>query len=130
MEQIDYDKKTRYSVKHMEKIIQIGFIIIAAASVAAADILIKKSAFQTQSLSTALKNPLMIIAATLYLLQIVLMSYIFVKKWDLGIVGIMQMAVFGTIIIIFGIAFFQEKITLLHGIGMALALIGAIFMNL
>lgn len=130
MEQIDYDKKTRYSVKHMEKIIQIGFIIIAAASVAAADILIKKSAFQTQSLSTALKNPLMIIAATLYLLQIVLMSYIFVKKWDLGIVGIMQMAVFGAIIIIFGIAFFQEKITLLHGIGMALALIGAIFMNL
>jgi hypothetical protein len=46
----------------MEKLIQITLIIIAGGSVAVADGLVKKSAFNTLNFWIALKNPLMIFA--------------------------------------------------------------------
>jgi len=114
----------------MEKLIQITLIIIAGGSVAVADGLVKKSAFNTQNFWIALKNPLMILAVMLYVVQIMIFTYIFVKKWNLGIVGIIQMMIYAAIVIFAGITFFQEKITPAHGAGMILALAAAILMNL
>ncbi len=114
----------------MEKLIQIIIVIIAGASVAIGDILIKKSAIQTHNVIKGLMNPFMIIAVSLYLLQIVLFYYIFIKKWELGIVGLMQMVAYAAIVVTGGIVFFQEKITFSHGIGMLFALIGVILMNI
>ncbi|MBI3366099.1 hypothetical protein HY041_00525 [Candidatus Roizmanbacteria bacterium] len=114
----------------MEKLLQIFIVILAGASVAIGDIFIKKSAIQTHNLIKGLINPFMMIAVSLYLLQIVLFYFIFIKKWELGIVGLMQMIVYAAIVITAGIVFFQERITFSHGIGMILALIGAILMNL
>lgn len=114
----------------MEKIIQIGLIAIAGASVGFADYFIKKAAVNTNSLFEALKNPYILIAVLLYLLQIVLFSYVFVKKWDLGIVGILQMIIYSAIVIITGTLFFHERISLLQGVGIGFALVGAILMNL
>ena len=113
----------------MDKLFQIILIFIAGSSVAIADGFIKQSAFKTHSLWTALKNPLMIPAVLLYLLQLVIFSYIFVKRWELGIVGLMQMVIYAGIVIFLGVAFFEEKITLLQGYGMLLALIGILLMN-
>jgi drug/metabolite transporter (DMT)-like permease len=114
----------------MDKLIQITLIIIAGSSVAVADGLVKKSAFNTQNFWIALKNPLMILAVLLYVVQIVIFTYIFVKKWNLGIVGLMQMIIYAAIVIFAGIAFFQEKITPVHEAGMILALVAAVLMNL
>ena len=114
----------------MQKLTQIAIVLIAAACVAVADILIKKAAFNTHNFFEALKNPLIIPAILLYIAQIVLFSYVFVKKWDLGIVGLMQMVFYAAIVVSAGIMFFQEKITTTHAAGMALALLGAILMNL
>lgn len=114
----------------MEKLLQITLIIIAAGSVAVADGLVKKSAFDTENFWIALKNPLMILAVLLYLLQIIIFTYIFVKKWNLGIVGILQMMIYAALVIVAGITFFQEKITPTHGAGMILALAAAILLNL
>ncbi len=114
----------------MEKLLQITLIIIAAGSVAVADGLVKKSAFDTENFWIALKNPLMILAIMLYMLQIIIFAYIFVKKWNLGIVGIMQMMIYAALVIVAGITFFQEKITPAHGAGMILALAAAVLMNL
>ncbi len=114
----------------MEKLIQITLIIIAASSVAVADGLVKKSAFNTQNFWIALNNPLIILAVMLYMVQIIIFTYIFIKKWDLGIVGMMQMMIYAAIVIIAGITFFEEKITPAHGAGMILAVAAAVLMNL
>lgn len=114
----------------MNKFFQFFLVVIAGASVAIADGLVKQSAFKTHSFSVALKNPLMILAIVLYILQIVLFSYVFVKRWELGIVGLMQMVVYAAIVILLGVLFFHEKISMLQAYGMFLAFTGVLLMNL
>ncbi len=114
----------------MDKLVQIGLLVVAASSVAVADGLIKQSAFKTESFLVAVKNPLMIVAILLYIVQVILFAYIFVKRWELGIVGLMQMVIYAAVVIFLGVFFFNEKITLTQGIGMGLALIGVVFMNI
>lgn len=113
----------------MEKLFQIALILIAGSSVAIADGIIKQSAFKTHNFWVALKNPLMIWAVVLYILQVVIFTYIFVKRWELGIVGLMQMVLYAAIVIFLGVFFFNEKMSITQGIGMGLALIGVLFMN-
>lgn len=110
--------------------LQLLIILIAGACVAVADALIKRATIHANTLPEALKHPLILLVILLYLCQIVLFSYVFIKKWDLGIVGISQMVCYAAIVIISGALFFEEKLTLLHGLGMASALVGVILMNL
>jgi hypothetical protein len=114
----------------MQKIVELFLIVVAVASVALADSVIKAATSHARNISEALTNPLMLLAVFLYLLQILIFSYVFVKKWELGIVGSMQMIMYGLIVIMVGIVFFQEKVGLVHGIGLVLALISAVLMNL
>lgn len=79
---------------------------------------------------TALRSPVTLLAVGLYLLQIILFTYVFAKKWNLGVVGLMQMVIYAAIVVFVGITFFQERISRTQGAGMALALIGAVLMNL
>lgn len=114
----------------MEKLFQIIVIIVAGASVAVGDIFIKKAAIQPDNLIKNFLSPYMFLAVILYLLQIVLFYYMFIKKWELGIVGLMQMVAYAIIVITAGIIFFQEKISMLQMIGMCFAFVGAILMNI
>lgn len=114
----------------MEKLFQVFLVICAGLSVGIADALIKRVSFDTDSFWSAMRNPLMIPIALLYFAQIVLFTYVFIKRWELGIVGILQMAVYSIIVIGSGILLFQEKLTLVQSIGIGLAIIGAILMNL
>ena len=113
----------------MQKITELILIIVAAVSVAIADSLIKAATTHTRHVTEVLTNPLMLLAILLYLLQILIFSYIFVKKWELGIVGSMQMILYGSFVIAVGVVFFQEKIGFVHGIGLILALISVVLMN-
>lgn len=110
--------------------VHIAMIALAGAAVAVADVLIKRSAAQTQSFSGVVVNPLMALAIGLYLLQIALFAYVFAKRWDLSFVGLAQMIVYAATVVIIGIIVFQEKLTVTHGVGVAIALLGAILMSL
>jgi drug/metabolite transporter (DMT)-like permease len=114
----------------MSKIVQIALIVVAASSVAIADVLIKKAAFHTENFWEALKSPILLAAIALYIVQMLVFLYVFVHKAELGIVGIIQMVLYAIIVIGAGVLFFQEDISLLQGIGIGIALVGVILMNI
>lgn len=113
----------------MDKFMQIMAVVMGGMSVAVADALIKKVTDTETTMLTALKHPLMILIVILYYAQIVLFTYVFIKRWNLGIVGLMQMAVYAAIVVGSGFLIFHEKLTPTQGVGMALALTGVFLMN-
>ncbi len=114
----------------MNKLLLTTVVIFGVASVAAADVLIKKVFAPRTSFWIDIRNPWMIGVIILYLAQILNFAYVFDKKAELGIVGIIQTALYAIIVIGSGILFFHEKVTLVQTIGMGLAIAGVICMNL
>ena len=111
------------------QLLQLLIVVLAAASVAIADVLIKRITANAHSFTDMFRNPLMIIVVGLYLAQIVLYSYVFFHKWDLTTVGVVQTLCYAAIVIIFGVVFFHEHLTITHGIGIVAGLIGIVLMN-
>ncbi len=120
----------RRSSINVHTLTQMGLIALAGASVAVADMLIKRTAVGSVSFSAVISHPMMLLALALYLVQIVLFAYVFLKNWDLSLVGLSQMIVYAATVIFVGIILFQERITVAHAAGMGLALAGALLMNL
>lgn len=114
----------------MNKLAQIGIIVVAVVAVAVADVLTKKVAFNATSYAAALKNPLMIAVVALYLVQIGLFLYVFFRKAELGTVGIIQMALFAVIVVGSGMLFFGEHMTVVRAVGMGLAILGVVLVGL
>ena len=114
----------------MNRLFLATLIIIGALGVGVADVLMKKAATDSGSLSGALKNPLVLIIITFYALQIVIYTYVLVKKYELGILGILQSLVYTLIVVGGGVIFFKEQFSLLQKIGMAFAVAGIILLNL
>ena len=108
---------------------QLSLIILAGISVGVADALIKKITL-TGNFSSAFKNPLMLVIILLYIVQIVFLAYILKNQWKLGIVGNLQMVFYSVTVILSGLIIFGEKISLVQWIGIGLALVGGILMNL
>ena len=113
----------------MVSYLHIGAIILAGLAVAVADALIKKTAV-SGSFSSAIKNPLMFFILLLYLAQVLFFIYVFIHKWDLGIVGNLQMVFYSLGVIIIGVLGFGETLSSTQIAGIVLALIGATLMNL
>ena len=113
----------------MVNIIHLFSIILAGISVGIADALIKKSAI-AGSFWSAVKSPLMIAILALYIAQILFFIYVFKNNWNLGIVGNLQIVFYSFTIIVSGLLFFGETISLVQGIGIGLAIIGVVLMNL
>jgi drug/metabolite transporter (DMT)-like permease len=109
--------------------LHIALIVAAGLSVAVADILIKKAGATSTSMATAIINPLMAAAFGFYALQIVLFAYVFVRRWDLGIVALMQMAFYAAACVLMGRFLFGERVTPVQGFGMLLTFCGAALMN-
>lgn len=114
----------------MNKIFELGLMVIAVIAVAIADVLTKKIAFTVANYETALRNPLLFLVVALYLLQIGIFLFLFVKKAELGVVGVVQTALFAVIVIGSGVLFFNEKISTVQTIGMGLAIVGAVLTSL
>ena len=112
----------------MGNAVQLSVIILAGIFVGIADALIKKSAL-TGNFWNAFKNPLMLIILLLYIAQIILLVYIFKHQWNLGIVGNLEVVFYSLTVILSGLLFFGETISLTQGVGISLALIGVILMN-
>ena len=105
-------------------------IIVAVSCVAIADVFIKKAAFIVDDFWMAIRNPLILLATALYFAQVIIFLYVFVKKAELGVVGIIQTALYAVIVIGSGVIFFNEHISLVQGIGMGLAIVGAVLISL
>ncbi|MFO0704920.1 MAG: hypothetical protein U0517_03075 [Candidatus Andersenbacteria bacterium] len=114
----------------MNKLTMLLFIVVAVTAVAVADVLTKKVSVGTDSYAQAIRNPLMLIVVALYILQILIFLYVFVKKAELGTVGIVQTALFALIVLGSGILFFNERFTLLKAIGVGLAIVGVALLSL
>ncbi len=113
----------------MVNYLQLTLIILAGVAVGVADALIKKSGV-SGGLWLAIQNPWMIAVLLLYMLQILFFIYIFINGWKLGIVGNLQMVFYSITVVTLGLLIFGEKISWVKGLGIVLALIGVILMNL
>ena len=113
----------------MERFHQALVIGAAGLSVAVADLLIKRVAAPATRVSDALAHPLMAAAVALYMVQVVLFAYVFVSKWKLGIVALLQMAVYAAACVLMGRVWFGERVTLSQALGMLLAFSGTVLMT-
>jgi hypothetical protein len=71
-----------------------------------------------------------IIAATLSSAQMGLFAYVFVMRWDLSCVGLLQMIVSTVTVVLIGAVVCEEKLTLTHIFGAGTALTGDMLMSL
>ncbi len=104
-------------------------IILAGFAVGVADALIKKASEQGGFVE-AIKSGWMLPILLLYLAQVVFFIYVFVNRWQLGVVGIFQMAVYAITVLALGFFMFKESPSAIQLAGMALALVGVFLMNI
>jgi len=102
---------------------------MAGVSVGVADSLIKKIAL-TGSFWSALKSPWMAVILLLILVQVSFFIFVFRRHWDLSIAGNIHIVFYSLTIILSGLLVFGEKISLIQGIGIGLALVGVVLMNI
>lgn len=109
--------------------IQTVLLIIAASSVAIADVFLKETK-TAGSFIKALTTPWMLGAVLLYIFQILFFTYLFINGAKLINVGIMQMVLYAVIIILAGIFLFNETLSFIQIVGIILALMGVFLMNI
>ncbi len=109
--------------------IQLAAIIVAGISVGIADALIKKIGLAGNFLS-AFWNPWMTGVLILYFVQILLFVYAFVSKLDLGMAGVCAAVFYSLTVVLIGLLFFGESISMAEGLGIVLAIAGVVLMNL
>ncbi len=108
---------------------QLSAVILAGFAVAIADALIKKTSVEGNFWLT-FKNPWMIAVVLLYFAQVAFFVYVFMNNWHLGIVGNLQMVIYSITVVLTGLLFFGESLSLTQGIGVALAVLSVVLMNL
>lgn len=113
----------------MSKLLVLSLVFLSVMAVAVADVLTKKVAASSVSFSSALRNPWMIVIVCLYVAQILVFTYAFVRKAELGVVGIIQAALYAIVVVGSGVLFFKERVSVVQGIGMVLAVLGVVLTN-
>jgi drug/metabolite transporter (DMT)-like permease len=113
----------------MAKLLHITLILSAVTSVAVADVLLKKATVQGSWL-LALKSPWLAGAVLLYLYQILFFTHVFVTGGALSFVGSLQTVLYALIVVGAGVFVFQESLSRAQTLGIVLAVVGAILINL
>jgi drug/metabolite transporter (DMT)-like permease len=108
--------------------LQLLLIVIAVASVAIADVVIKKAAM-AKSISEVFFNPWMLLGICLYLVQIILFTWMFVKGWDLSVVGILQTVFYAVIVLFAGFYIYGEKLSFTQIIGLGFAAVAVVLIS-
>jgi drug/metabolite transporter (DMT)-like permease len=112
----------------LPKLTQGLIIILAVVAVAVADIFIKKAA-APGNLKDTLHSPWLLAAVILYLLQIGLFTMAFIAKWELSIVGALQTALYGLIVLVGGVLLYDESLTRLQLLGILMSISGVVLIN-
>lgn len=118
------------TIYFMNKLFEIALIVVGGSAVAVADVLIKKIASDGGTFRDSFKTPLMFGVLGLYVAQILIFLFLFHKKVGLGVLGLSTFALYTIIVTASAVFLFQEKISLTQGIGMLLAALGVLFMNI
>ncbi|MBK7456109.1 MAG: hypothetical protein IPJ46_21005 [Anaerolineales bacterium] len=106
-----------------------GFIILmAVVAVGVADVFLKKATVQGR-LAEALSSPWLYMAVGLYLLQIVLFTVAFIGGWKLSMIGALQTALYGLIVLLAGVFLYHESLTAQQMLGMLMAFGGVVMIN-
>jgi drug/metabolite transporter (DMT)-like permease len=107
----------------------IALIVLAVVAVAVADVFLKQAAL-AGAFSRAVTSPWMAAAIALYLYQIAFFTYAFLTGWQLSVIGSLQTVLYALIILGAGVLWFKESLSLVQGIGVALAFAGVVLMNM
>lgn len=107
---------------------QILLVFLSALTIIIADAIIKKVS-TAHTFAAAFQNPWMLLAYTLYFIQILLAIYIFVYRGEIALYSNLYVIFYGIFGVIVGVAFFQEDISAVQLVGVALGLVGAVLMN-
>lgn len=110
------------------RLFHLALIILAVIALAVGDVFLKKAALET-SLWRAFKSPWMVAALALYLYQIVFVTYFFIVGWELSIVGTLQAAFYGLIVVLAGIFYFEETLAPVQVVGIVLAFSGVVLIS-
>jgi len=103
-------------------------VFASALLIAVADALIKKTGNSTTFLSATL-SPWMLLICILYFIQILLALYIFINKGELALYANIFIVFYSILMVLLGIFAFKEHLTFVQGIGIVLALTGALLLN-
>ena len=109
-------------------ILGISALFACAFLVAVADALLKKMTV-SGSFLLAVLNPWMILVCILYFVQILFAVYVFMNKGELAIFGNIFIVFYSVLTIVMGIVLFGEHLSVWQGVGIALALVGAVLIN-
>jgi drug/metabolite transporter (DMT)-like permease len=71
----------------------------------------------------------MIAILVFYFVQILIAIYIFVNQGELAVYGNIFIVFYSIMMVLMGVFFFKEQLTLLQGVGIILALSGALLLN-
>ena len=112
----------------MVKMFQILLVVVAVVSVAIGDVFIKKAA-QHSTFLEAITDKWLLLGVLLYMVQIVLFTWMFVKGWNLSVVGSMQTVFYAAVVIGAGYFVFQERLNPAQVVGISLAFLGVIITN-
>ena len=104
-------------------------VFFSAVTIIIADSLVKKIS-DGQNFLSVIRNPWMLLVYGLYLVQIIFAIFIFILKGELAIYTNLFIIFYGVFGVIIGVLFFQEGLTTVQMLGIALGLAGAVLMNL
>ena len=113
----------------MHRLAYLGMLIVAVTAVGIADVFLKKAAVAEVGFMASLRSPWMLAAIVLYLVQILLFTYIFEHGTKLSLVGIMQTGLYAIITLGAGILYFNETLTSVQIMGIIFTITGIILLN-
>jgi drug/metabolite transporter (DMT)-like permease len=105
-----------------------ALLLVAVLAVAVADVCLKR-ATQAGSLGHALRSPWTLAAAGLYLVQVVLFVVVFVKGWQLSVVGLVQTGLYAVVTLGAGVLLFGEALSPKQVLGLVFAVVGVILLS-
>ena len=110
------------------KLTAVIILLFCGILIALADAFIKKSAL-SGNFATALKSPWLYLSILCYLVQILLVVYIFLFKFNLGILANIFGVFYSLATVYLGYAMFAETLMPIQIVGIVLGLIGVILMT-
>ncbi len=119
-----------YDTIFIMSIISWLILIGSILAISIGDVFIKKAGASVQSFGAIFKNPWFIAAALLYIVQVVGFGYLFFSGAKLSWIAVVQTVLYALVVIGSGVLIFHGSISLAQGIGIALAVVGLILVNL
>lgn len=110
---------------------QLGYLVIVVAAVAAvsiADVFLKQAS-ESSSFVTAMRSPWFWGAICMYLFQVIAFTYLFLAKVELSLVGVMQTALYASVVVGAGVFIYKESLSPTQYVGVGLALTGVVLLN-